>query len=305
MSAVELETNPSPAETVVDDFFSPERARDHVRAVVKRSGTSFGPGMAILSRPQREAMYAIYAFCREVDDIADDGDAAPADRMVRLQLWRDEIEALFAGSPTWLTTLALLQPVERFALPKQEFIAMIEGMEMDAREIMLAPDRAGLAAYTRRVAGSVGVLSMRVFGPSDERALEFALKLGDAFQLTNILRDVAEDAERGRLYIPSDYLSVYELPVPATPAELPAVLGHPGLGNACRDLALEAEKLFAECRNLLEGMDRKAVRPALVMWRIYESYLIALQERGWQRPLETVRFSKPRKLWLALSGMWG
>lgn len=288
-----------------DGWFNPEHARAHVRAVVKRSGTSFGPGMAILSAPQRQAMHAIYAFCREVDDIADDEGIAPPTRLERLQQWRDEITALYASGPNWLTTLALEQPIRDFDLPEQEFVMMIEGMEMDAREEMLAPTREQLAAYTRRVAGAVGMLSMRVFGPRGAVADDFALKLGDAFQLTNILRDVAEDAERGRLYLPREYLERHDVPVPATPVDLPATLKHAGLGQVCRDLGEEAAALYAECAALAQQLDAAAIRPARVMWRVYEAYLVAMRAAGWQRPLERVRFSPWRKLWLAAGGLIG
>ncbi|MEM6903601.1 MAG: squalene/phytoene synthase family protein, partial [Pseudomonadota bacterium] len=114
-----------------DDWFCQERALEHVRAVVAQSGTSFGPGMAILSGGQRDAMHAIYAFCREVDDIADDFDATGEDRQQRLMLWREEIDGLYEDGPNWLTTLALLEPIYSFELPKAEFIGMIDGMVMD------------------------------------------------------------------------------------------------------------------------------------------------------------------------------
>jgi len=188
----------------VDDWFTQKRALDYVHSVVAKSGTSFGPGMAILSKPQRQAMYAIYAFCRDVDDTADDVTISQGDRLEKLQLWRDEIDALYEGTPNWLTSLALLEPIYTFNLPKAEFLAMIDGMAMDAAETMRAPSRDDLALYTRRVAGSVGILSMRVFGPDDAIADKFALKLGDAFQLTNILRDVAEDGTRGGIYLPRE-----------------------------------------------------------------------------------------------------
>lgn len=181
-------------------------ARRHAEEMVKRSGTSFGAGMAILPKKRREAMYAIYAFCREVDDIADDALPA-AEKMRRLYEWRGEIDRIYAGRPLYPTGAALLEPVRAYGLPKQEFQLLIEGMEMDADGPIVAPSMDRLFAYTRRVAGAVGMLSMPVFGaPKGAASDDFALSLGDALQLTNILRDVAEDAAIGRLYLPAELL---------------------------------------------------------------------------------------------------
>lgn len=292
-------------ENCVDDWFTQDRARDYVREVVAKSGTSFGPGMAIMSRPQREAMYAIYAFCRDVDDTADDVTIGEDVRLDKLQLWRDEIDALYNDDPNWLTSLALLEPVYAFNLPKEEFLAMIDGMAMDAAETMRAPSREELALYTRRVAGSVGILSMRVFGPNDAIADKFALTLGDAFQLTNILRDVAEDGARGRVYLPREYMEQFGVPVPVTPEDVPATLHHPALGQVCAALADEAAALYRECDELAVQLDSRAIRPARVMWRVYAAYLQEMQARGWANPLATIRFSKFKKLRLAASGLFG
>ncbi|MEM9811016.1 MAG: squalene/phytoene synthase family protein, partial [Pseudomonadota bacterium] len=173
---------PRPALQGVD----PQSAAD---AITKASGTSFAAGMGILPRARREGMHAIYAFCRVVDDIADGG----WDRGVKhagLDAWREEVDAIYDGTARSAVGLALIPKVAAFDLPKDEFIEMINGMAMDADGPIVAPSRAELALYTRRVAGSVGVLSMRVFGAYvGEVSDRFALELGDALQLTNILRD--------------------------------------------------------------------------------------------------------------------
>lgn len=287
----------------VDDWFTVDRARAHVRAVVAKSGTSFGPGMAILSKPQREAMYGIYAFCRDVDDTADDAGKPCEERLRQLDLWRAEIEALYQNDPRWLTSLALMEPVYRFSLPKEEFIAMIDGMAMDGAETMRAPSRAELALYTRRVAGSVGVLTMYVFGASDDHAIRFATKLGDAFQLTNILRDIAEDGARGRLYLPRELLEAHSIPIPASAAEVLNTINHPNLGAVCAALSDEAAALYAECAVMVRKIDTASIRSIRVMWRIYEQYLTDMRARGWAKPLETIRYSKAKKLWLAATGL--
>ena len=185
-------------------------AQAHVRAVVIGSGTSFYWGMRLLPAAKRNAMYAIYAFCREVDDVAD-GDAPVAAKLDQLAGWRREIDALFEGRPSRPTTLALLDPVARFDLPASEFHAMIDGMEMDAKDSMRAPPMSELIRYCRCVAGAVGLLSIRVFGAHGEEVRRGALALGEALQLTNILRDLSEDATRGRLYLPRELLQQHRI----------------------------------------------------------------------------------------------
>jgi len=180
-------------------------SQEHVRTVVAGSGTSFYWGMRLLPPPKREAMFAIYAFCREVDDIAD-SDAPPDTKQGLLAGWRAEIEALYAGRPSRPTSLALAVPIERFDLPRAEFDAMIDGMEMDATAALRAPPMAQLERYCRCVAGAVGVLSVHVFGARAPDRVAGAVALGEALQLTNILRDVAEDALRGRVYLPEEDL---------------------------------------------------------------------------------------------------
>lgn len=269
-------------------------ARRHVRALVERSGTSFALGMRILPRPRREAMFAIYAFCREVDDIADEP-GSEAEKLAGLAAWRREIDALYLGAPGRLTTLALAEPVVRFRLPHEEFLAVIDGMEMDAREALVAPDMATLRLYCRRVAGAVGLLSLRAFGADDPAAADFALRLGEALQLTNILRDLDEDAERGRLYLPRDLLDAHGIGA----GEPAAVLAHPGLPQVCDDLAALARQRFAEADQALALCDRRRLRPALLMMGIYEDTLDRLLARGWRDRTGSLRRGKAGKLWAA------
>ncbi|MBI1364927.1 MAG: hypothetical protein GC153_03095 [Alphaproteobacteria bacterium] len=253
-----------------------EDARAHAEATVKRSGTSFAAGMRILSKPRREAMHAIYAFCREVDDIADD-DAPLAVKRRGLTDWRAEIDRLFDGGPETPTGAALLPAVQAFDLPKKEFLLMIEGMEMDAEGPIVAPPMSTLFAYTRRVAGSVGMLSMPVFGaPRGEASDRFALALADALQLTNILRDVAEDAAIGRLYLPRELLVKHGAPL--TPD---ALLASPALPEIGRELGAVAAGKFAEARAALSSLDWRILRPALLMMGVYEAYLLKISQGGW------------------------
>jgi len=270
-------------------------ARRHAEEAVRRSGTSFGAGMAILPKKRREAMHAIYAFCREVDDIADDDGISRDERRRRLAEWREEIDRIYEGIPQFPTGVALLEPVRAYDLPKQEFLMMIEGMEMDADGPIVAPPLEKLLAYTRRVAGAVGQLSMPVFGAAKGEASDkFALALGDALQLTNILRDVAEDAQIGRLYLPQELLERY-----GAPKDPASIVGAAGLSDAAYDLGDLAREKFAQAREALKDLDWRTVRPALLMMGVYEAYFEKMDQRGWEHTGEPVTISKLRKLMIA------
>lgn len=263
-------------------------ARHFARETVKRSGTSFFHAMRILPRPRREAMYAVYAYCRTIDDVAD-GLAPLEQKVAALTDWREEIARLYAGHPTRVVTRALEEPIALFALPRQEFELLIEGMETDVSGRMRAPTMDELLRYTRRVAGTVGLLSMRVFGaPCNEAADSFALDLADALQLTNILRDVREDASAGRLYLPRDLLLAHDIRSTA-PDE---VVRAPGLEHVCRDLAAFARRRFAKVRRALEHLDPAPLRPALMMMGIYETYLDRLEHTGFDRHAPRVKLSR-------------
>ena len=269
-----------------------EDIRAHVRQVVEASGTSFYWGMRILPPERREAMYA---FCREVDDIADD-DMPQPERISRLAEWRTEIDRLFAGNPQMPTARALLEPTQEFDLQREDFLAVIDGMEMDAREAMRGPSLAEFELYCARVAGAVGLLSTRAFGDSSPRARDHALALGHALQITNILRDIVEDAERGRLYLPKEILEAHGI----TDTDPQKVLKNPALPKVCADLAAMARQRFDEALGALADCDRRALRPASIMRAIYRRVLDRLQKRGWERLDLPVKVSKPEKLWIAL-----
>jgi phytoene synthase len=269
-------------------------AREHVRAVTERSGTSFYGAMRVLPQEKREAMYAIYAYCREVDDVADDP-APPADKIRRLQEWREEVDRLYAGRPTFTTTRALLGPVKRFGLEKKDFLALIEGMEIDASETLHGPTLAKLEHYCACVAGAVGLLSIRVFGATDRPAQELAWSLGQALQLTNILRDLKEDAERGRLYLPAEYLDRFGV----TERDPRLVLKHPNLPAVCTELALLARRRFGQSVRKLQECPRRQMRPAVVMMFVYRAILDRLIHRGWHDLDTPVRVPKWLKLWYA------
>jgi len=272
-----------------------DRANDHVRAVVDGSGTSFGWTMRVLPEEQRRAMYAIYAFCREVDDIADEpGDAVT--KVNALAAWRTEIDAVYAGSARRPTAVALAAALHRFALPKDAFEAVIDGMAMDLQGVMRAPSEATLQQYCARVAGAVGRLSLAVFGGADGIAEPLATALGEALQLTNILRDLGEDARLDRLYLPRERLRAHgiESDDPA------AVLAHPNIGAVCNEIAERARQRFAESSALVARGDAKRLKPCRMMIAVYGRVLDGLERRGWHDPTAPYHLPRRTKLWLAL-----
>lgn len=275
--------------------FDAAAAREHARRIVERSGSSFRLGMRVLPPDRRAAMYAIYAFCREVDDIADEpGDAAG--KLARLAAWRDEIESLYVGRPRYPTAQALLDPVRAFKLPKTEFLAVIDGMEMDAREAIWGPSYADLFLYCRRVAGAVGMLSIHAFGETRPPAPDLAVSLGNALQLTNILRDVHEDALAGRLYLPRELLDKHG--VTATSAA--ELLADPAVARVCADLAEVAREAFTVSAYQMQRLDRRRIRPAILMMAVYRQTFEMLRQRGWNRLDQPVRLSRWAKIRLVL-----
>ncbi|MEM0923493.1 MAG: squalene/phytoene synthase family protein [Pseudomonadota bacterium] len=266
-------------------------------SITAQSGTSFGPGMRLLSRPRREGMWALYAFSRVIDDIADEDWSLP-DKHRLLDAWRDEIAKVYAGEPVSAIGLALLGPVRRYDLPETEFLALIDGMQMDADGPVIAPSMADLRLYTRRVAGAVGLLSMRIFGAwRGEVSQRFALALADAFQLTNILRDIEEDAAIGRLYLPAEILRRTGLPF--IPSEIP---GQSGLVAAGREIGTMARAEFVTARSLITAHPRLALMPALMMMGVYETYLARMEAAGFARGL-SLKLSMREKVARGLSAV--
>lgn len=266
-----------------------------VEALVRRAGTSFHRGMKVLAADRRAAMYAIYAFCRMVDDVADEP-GPPGEKIAGLAAWRGRIAGLYAGRAEDAVTRVLLPAVQRYALRQDDFMAVIDGMQMDAETVIVAPSLAELDLYCDRVAAAVGRLSVRAFGDASPAADQVAWHLGRALQLTNILRDVAEDAGRGRLYLPEEWLR--DAGVPADPAA--ALRRHPGLPTVCARMAAEARRHFAEAHAAMRRCAPRAMRPARLMGASYAALLQRLERRGWVRLEQPVRVPKWQKLLIAL-----
>ena len=265
---------------------------DEIERLVRRAGTSFYRGMRVLPLDRRHAMYAIYAFCRIVDDIADEDGALP-DKLRALADWRARVSALYRGQADGPVTRVLVAAIERFRLREEDFAAIIDGMRTDAETVVVAPDLAALDLYCDRVASAVGRLSVRAFGDSSEEADQVAYFLGRALQLTNILRDLKEDAARGRLYLPAEYLD--HEGVPHDPSE---ALTSPALPRVCTRLAQDARRHFAAARMSMARCDRAAMKPARLMGQTYAAILSELERSGWRDLSARVSLPLWRKIWL-------
>jgi squalene synthase HpnD len=254
------------------------------------SGSSFYTAMRILPAAQRDAMFEIYRFCREVDDIADSGGPRPV-RISQLGEWRDEINDLYQGKVGAKVT-GLADPVRKFGLKREDFLTVIDGMEMDAREDIRAPSFATLDLYCDRVASAVGRLSVRVFGLPEEDGILLAHHLGRALQLTNILRDIDEDAGLGRLYLPREGLLLAGI----TSDNPQKVIAERALPKVCAPLGERAKLHFAKADEIMARNSRRAVRAPRIMSKYYRAILELLLARGFAAPREPVRVTKLTKL---------
>ncbi len=268
------------------------RARGHAiggqaNAAATASGSSFYSAMRILPRAQRDAMFEVYAFCRAVDDIADDQVGDQADRYDRLTQWRRDIDAIYKGKPPAQLS-GLAQAVNTFHLAREDFVAVIDGMEMDVRGPICGPELKTLDLYCDRVASAVGRLSVRIFGLPEGDGIALAHHLGRALQLTNTLRDVDEDAAIGRLYLPREYLEKEGVP----PDDPRAALASPALARVCSAVAAIAADHFEKADAIMAKVPRKSVRAPRIMAQAYRRILSRLITRGWKSPRAPVKLGK-------------
>jgi len=258
------------------------------------SGSSFYAAMRILPRDQREAMFQIYSFCRQVDDIAD-SECPRGERLAALQQWRDDIDALYRGQPPARLS-DYVASVRTFDLQRADFLAIVDGMEMDVPQDIRAPDLATLDLYCDRVASAVGRLSVRVFGLSHDDGILLAHHLGRALQLTNILRDIDEDAAIGRLYLPREGL----LHAGITGDDPRKVISDRALPKACAPLVERARAHFAQADEVMARNPRRVVRAPRIMSKYYRAILELLVARGFAAPRAPVRVSKITRLAIVL-----
>ena len=258
------------------------------------SGSSFYAAMRILPQEQREAMFQIYSLCRQVDDIAD-SDGPREQRLAALQQWREDIDALYQGHPP-ARLRDYVASVKEFGLEREDFLAIVDGMEMDVPQDIRAPDLATLDLYCDRVASAVGRLSVKVFGLPREDGILLAHHLGRALQLTNILRDIDEDAAIGRLYLPKEGLAQAGI----SSTDPLVVAADPAVPKVCAPLVERARDHFAESDAIMARNSRRAVRAPRIMSKYYGSILALLVARGFANPRTPVRLNKAARIAILL-----
>jgi squalene synthase HpnD len=257
-------------------------------------GSSFYAAMRILPREQREAMFQIYSFCRQVDDIAD-SDGPREARLAELAGWRADVHALYAGRPP-ARVRDYAASVQNFGMRREDFLAVIDGMEMDVPADIRAPDDATLDLYCDRVASAVGRLSVKVFGLPNDDGIQLAHHLGRALQLTNILRDIDEDAAIGRLYLPREML--FDAGIRS--ADPQAVILDPALPRACLPLVGRARAHFEKADAIMDRNARRVVRAPRIMSKYYRKILELLVARGFALPRQAVRLGKASRIAILL-----
>lgn len=258
-----------------------------------QSGSSFYYSFLFLPAERRRAITALYAFCREVDDIVDECHDEQVAR-TKLNWWRQELITLKGGTPTHPVTQALAPHMASFGLQLAHLQAIIDGMEMDLNQTRYL-DFPGLARYCWHVAGVVGICSASIFGYTDKATLQYAEKLGLALQLTNIIRDVGEDARIGRIYLPVNDLQQFEV----TAADLLAGRYSENFTRLMQFQAKRAHAAYVEAFALLPKADRRAQRTGLIMAAIYRALLVEIERDGFQVLHQRTSLTPIRKLWLA------
>jgi phytoene synthase len=257
------------------------------------SGSSFYYSFLFLPPERRRAITALYAFCREVDDVVDEG-MDPQVAAAKLVWWRNEVQNLFAGKAQHPVMRALEPFREKFGLNAERLNEIIDGMEMDLRQSRYL-DWKGLEAYCYRVASVVGLLAAGIFGYRDERTLDYAKNLGIAFQLTNIIRDVGEDARKNRVYLPVEDLQRFGVPA----ADILQAKETPAFRSLMAFEAERARGYYACAMSSLPAEDRRAQRPGLIMAAIYRTLLDEIERGGFQVLKEHTSLTPLRKFWIA------
>ncbi|TXI21015.1 MAG: presqualene diphosphate synthase HpnD [Ottowia sp.] len=271
----------------------PQSPQDYVQQKAAASGSSFYYAFLFLPPPRRAAITAFYAFCREVDDVVDEV-SDPGVAATKLAWWQSEVGRAFGGQPTHPALQALMPHAAAFGIESRQLLAVIEGCQMDLTQTRYL-DFAQLQRYCHLVAGVVGEVSARIFGQQDQRTTAYAHRLGLAFQLTNILRDVGEDARRGRIYLPVDELQRFEVKA----HEILNGQHSDRFERLMRFQAERAHRLYDEALALLPAADRRSQKPGLMMASIYRTLLREIEADGFQVLHQRIALTPLRKLWLA------
>lgn len=266
---------------------------DYCQQKTAQSGSSFYYSFLFLPPERRRAITALYAFCREVDDTVDDCTDESVAR-IKLAWWRKEIANMYAGQQSHPVTLALQPHLAQYDLKQEHLQAIIDGMEMDLNQTRYL-DYAALSKYCWHVASVVGILSASIFGATRPETLRYAEKLGHAFQLTNIIRDVGEDARKGRIYLPINELQQFNV----TAADLLNARHSEKFEQLMAFQTARAQAAYDEAFALLPKEDRRAQRPGLMMAAIYHTLLTEVEADGYHVLTQRISLTPIRKLWLA------
>ncbi|MFM7531484.1 MAG: presqualene diphosphate synthase HpnD [Rubrivivax sp.] len=276
--------------------------QQYVQERAARSGSSFYYAFLFLPARRRAAITAFYAFCREVDDVVDDA-RDPGVAAAKLAWWAAEVEAAYAARPTHPVMQALMPLAAEFGIEARHLRAVIEGCEMDLRQTRYL-DFPGLARYCHLVAGIVGEVASGIFGRTEPATLAYAHRLGLALQLTNVIRDVGDDARRGRIYLPMDELGRYGVKAEELLRREPPWGYGERFDALMRHQAARAHAAFDEALALLPETDRAAQKPGLMMAHIYRTLLREIEASGFQVLHQRIALTPLRKLWIAARTQW-
>jgi phytoene synthase len=276
--------------------------QQYVQERAARSGSSFYYAFLFLPPRRRAAITAFYAFCREVDDVVDEA-SDPGVAAAKLAWWNSEVQAAFAGRPTHPVMLALMPLAADFGIEERHLQAVIEGCQMDLQQTRYL-DFPGLARYCHLVAGVVGEVASGIFGRTDPATVEYAHQLGQAMQLTNIIRDVGDDARRGRIYLPMNELARFGVKAEEI-LRRESPWGYSERFDALmRHQAARAHATFEQALARLPEADRRAQKPGLMMAHIYRTLLREIEATGFQVLHQRISLTPLRKLWIAARTQW-
>jgi phytoene synthase len=268
---------------------------EYCARLTRQSRSNFYYSFLFLAKEKREAIYAVYAFCRTVDDVAD-GPAPVVEKQTSLEAWRRELDRCYQGKPEHPITAKLAQSLLQFPIAKEYFDELIAGVEMDLTRNRYSTFRE-LYEYCYRVAGVVGLMCIEIFGYRNPKAKDYAVNLGVALQLTNIMRDLRVDAERGRIYLPQEELARFGY----SETELLQGVYNPAFVGLMRFCGGRARQYFHNASQLLAAEDRRSLFAAEIMGRIYYQLLDAIEATEYRVFDRTITLPTTRKLWIALS----
>jgi phytoene synthase len=274
----------------------------YVQNKAAASGSSFYYAFLFLPPPRRAAITAFYAFCREVDDVVDEV-SDPGVAATKLAWWRSEVAAAFGGRPTHPVTKALMAHTAAYGIEPEHLLAVIDGCQMDLDQSRYL-DFAGLSRYCHLVAGIVGEVASAIFGRTDAATIAYAHRLGLAMQLTNIIRDVGDDARRGRIYLPMDELQRFDVKAQEILRRDPPWGYSERFTALMRHQTQRADATYDEAMALLPASDRRAQRPGLMMANIYRTLLREIEREDFRVLHQRIALTPLRKLWIAMKTNW-